>query len=123
MKISGVLTKTGKYDIVLMYVSIARLIPIIKLTLVSYEKRERKKQVCCILLFCENCKYVTICSVFVLYEIKMENLSKKMFFCQIGIFCLELGKKTYFFGIGNGAEFRPQNRVIESPGLQYKNNF
>ena len=45
-KISGVLTKIGKIDIILMYdVSIARLIPIIKLTLVSYEKRERKKQV------------------------------------------------------------------------------
>ena len=45
-KISGVLTKIGKFDIVLMYdVSIARLIPIIILTLVYYEKRERKKQV------------------------------------------------------------------------------
>ena len=32
-KISGVLTKIGKFDIVLMYyISIARLIPIIKLT-------------------------------------------------------------------------------------------
>ena len=32
-KISGILTKIGKFDIVLMYdVSIARLIPIIKLT-------------------------------------------------------------------------------------------
>ena len=39
-KISGVLTKIGKFDIVLMYaVSIAKLIPIIKLTLVYYEKR------------------------------------------------------------------------------------
>ena len=45
-KISGVLTKIGKFDIVLMYdASIARLIPIIKLTFVYYEKRERKKQV------------------------------------------------------------------------------
>ena len=45
-KISGVLTKIGKLDIVLMYdVYIARLIPIIKFTLVYYEKRERKKQV------------------------------------------------------------------------------
>ena len=45
-KTSGVLTKIGKLDIVLMYdVYIARLIPIIKLTLVYYEKRERKKQV------------------------------------------------------------------------------
>ena len=45
-KISGVLTKIGKLDIVLMYdVYIARLIPIIKLTLVYYAKRERKKQV------------------------------------------------------------------------------
>ena len=45
-KISGILTKIWKFDIILMYdVSIARLIPIIKLTLVYYEKRERKKQV------------------------------------------------------------------------------
>ena len=45
-KISGVLTKIGKFDIVLMYdISIARLIPIIKLTLVFYEKRESMKQV------------------------------------------------------------------------------
>ena len=44
-KISGVLTKIGKLDIIFMYVSIARLIPIIKLTIVYYEKRERKKQV------------------------------------------------------------------------------
>ena len=42
---SGVLTKIGKFNIVLMYdISIARLIPIIKLALVYYEKRERKKQ-------------------------------------------------------------------------------
>ena len=41
-KMSGVLTKIGKFNIVLRYdVSIARLI---KLTLVSYEKREIKKQ-------------------------------------------------------------------------------
>ena len=45
-KIISVLTKIVKFDIVLMYdVSIARLIPIIKLALVFYEKRERKKQV------------------------------------------------------------------------------
>ena len=45
-KISGVLTKIGKFDIVLMYdVSIARLIPINQLASVYYEKRERKKQV------------------------------------------------------------------------------
>ena len=45
-KISSVLAKIGKFDIVLMNgVSIARLIPIIKLTIVSYEKREIKKQV------------------------------------------------------------------------------
>ena len=44
-KISGVSTKIGKFKIIFMYdVSIARLIPIIKLTLVYYEKRERMKQ-------------------------------------------------------------------------------
>ena len=53
-KISGVLTKIGKFDIVLMYdISIARLIPIIKLTLVYYAKRERKMQVYYIIVFCK----------------------------------------------------------------------
>ena len=44
-----------------------------------------------------NCNYVTIWSIFVLYEKKMEN--KK----NMGIFCLEMGKNI-IFGIGNGAE-------------------
>ena len=40
-KISGVLTEIGKFDIILKYdFSIARMIPIIKLTLMYYEKRE-----------------------------------------------------------------------------------
>ena len=97
-KISGVLTKIGKFDIVFMYdFSIARLIPIIKLTLVYYEKRERKKQVGLYSIFLWNCKYVTICSVFVLYQIKMENphTQKKIFFCQIGNFLSGIGKKKY----------------------------
>ena len=68
-KISGVLTKIGKFVIILMYdVSIARLIPIIKLTLVYYEKRERKKRY----HFLSFCEIVNI-----LYEIKMENQKKK----------------------------------------------
>ena len=33
---------------------------------------------------------------------------------QIGIFCVEFGKNI-LYGIGNGAEFGPQNRMIESP--------
>ena len=39
--------------------------------------RESSKHVC-ILLLCImwNCKYVTICSVFLEYKIKMENLNK-----------------------------------------------
>ena len=49
----------------------------------------------------------------------MENQKKKkkknfFFFVKLGSFCLELGKNI-LFGIGNGAEFRPQNLVIESP--------
>ena len=36
------------------------------------------------------------------------------FFGQMGIFFVELGKNI-LFGFGNGAEYRPQNRVIESP--------
>ena len=34
---------------------------------------------------------------------------------RLGIFRLKLGENI-LFGIGNGAEFRPQNRVIKSPG-------
>ena len=34
--------------------------------------------------------------------------------CQIGNILSVIGKKK-IFGIGNGPEFRPQNRVIESP--------
>ena len=51
---------------------------------------------------------------------KMENRNFFFFFfffffvVKLGIFCLELGKKHTFWH-GNGAEFRPQNRVIESP--------
>ena len=42
-KLAVFFTKIGKFDIVLMHdVSIARLIPIIKLTLVHYKKREQK---------------------------------------------------------------------------------
>ena len=56
---------------------------------------------------------MTICSVFVLYEIKMENPPKKKN-RQNGNFLSGIGKK-HTFGIGNRAEFWPQNRVIESP--------
>ena len=54
--------------------------------------------------------------VFVLYEKKMEKQKKKKKKknCQIGIFFLNW-EKTILFGIGNGADFRPQNWVIESP--------
>ena len=75
-KISGVLTKIGKLDIVLMYdVSIARLIRIIKLTCVGEKEA----------------------SVIIFYEIKMENQKKKFFFVKLGIFCLELRKKHTFW--------------------------
>ena len=50
----------------------------------------------------------------------MENKKKKyFFFVKLGFFCLELGKNI-LFGIGNGVEFPPQNRVIESPALLCK---
>ena len=91
-------------------VSIARLIPIIKLSYCTMRKGRERSKCYYILLFCD--------------EIKMENQKKKnffflsnwdfFFFCQIGNFFLELGKNI-LFGIGNGAEFRAQNRVIESP--------
>ena len=82
--------------------SIARLIPIIKLTLVYYEKRERKKQV--------------ILNSIILNEIKIENKKnkqKKKKNSNWAFFVLNWEKKI-LFGIGNGAKFRPQNRVIES---------
>ena len=47
----------------------------------------------------------------------MENKKNKKN-CQIGNFCLELGKNI-LFGIRNGAEFRPQNQVIESSVRKY----
>ena len=42
----------------------------------------------------------------------MENQKKNS--VKLGFFCLELGKNIVF-GIGNGAKFRSQNRVLESP--------
>ena len=59
-----------------------------------------------------------MCSVFVLYEIKIENKQKKKknFFFSNWEFFVWNWEKNILFGIGNGAEFRPQNRVIESPG-------
>ena len=38
-----------------------------------------------------------------------------LFFVKLEILCLEW-EKNILFDIGNGAEFRPQIRVIESPG-------
>ena len=62
-----------------------------------------------------NCKYVTICSVFVFFEIKMENPKKKtIFLSNKEFFFVELGKNI-LFGIRNGAKFQPQNQVIECP--------
>ena len=46
-------------------------------------------------------------------ETKKKKKKKKKF-VKLGIFCLELGKNI-LLGIGNKAEFRPQNQVIESP--------
>ena len=58
--------------------------------------------------------WLCFCLVFVLYEIKMENKKKKNFLSNWDFFLLNW-EKTILFGIGNGAEFRPQNRVIKSP--------
>ena len=70
-------------------------------------------------------KYVTICSVFVLYEKKMENQKKIkkinkikksfFFFLSNWEFLYGIGEKNILFSIRNGAEFQPQNRVRESP--------
>ena len=49
----------------------------------------------------------------------MENKKKKkkkfFFFFSNWEFFAWNWEKNILFGIGNGAEFRPQNRVIESP--------
>ena len=109
-KISDVLTKIGKFDIVLIYdVSIARLILIIKLSYCTMRKGRERSKCYYILLFCD--------------EKKMENQKKKKFFfffvvVKLGFFSWNW-EKNILFGIGNGAEFRPQNRVIESPGVYY----
>ena len=55
-----------------------------------------------------------ICKI-VLYEIKMENQKKTYFFLSNWDFFVWNWEKK-LFGIGNGAEFQPQNRVIKSPG-------
>ena len=67
------------------------------LTLVYFEKSGRKTQVLLYSIILWNCKYVTICSVFILYEIKMEIKKTKTFFCQIENFWSGIGIKTYNF--------------------------
>ena len=55
-----------------------------------------------------------------IYSMKYrEPKKKKKFFCQIGNFLSGIGKKPYFLALGMGPEFRPQNRVIESPEIEY----
>ena len=55
----------------------------------------------------------------------MENQKKKkkknffFFFFVNWEFFVWNWEKNILFGIGNGAEFRPQNRVIESPGYYF----
>ena len=92
-------------------VSIARLIPIIKLSYCTMRKGRERSKCYYILLSCD--------------EIKMENQKKKkkkiiifsfFFFVKLGIFFWNW-EKNILFGIGNGAEFRLQIRVIESPGV------
>ena len=47
----------------------------------------------------------------------MENKKKKKKLSNREFFVWNLGKNI-LFGIGNGAEFRPQNRVIKSPVIR-----
>ena len=92
-KISGVLTKIGEFDIVLMYdISIARLIPIIKLTFFSW--------------YIMLSLIVSICIIWNKDGEPKKTIKKTHFFfvVKLGIFCLEFGKNI-LFGIGNGAEF------------------
>ena len=53
-----------------------------------------------------------------LYSMKYrEPKKKKKIFLSNWEFFVWNWEKTILFGIGNGAEFRPQNRVIESPDV------
>ena len=49
----------------------------------------------------------------------MENPQKNFFLSNWEFFVWNW-EKTILFGNGNGAVFRPQNRVIESPAFQTK---
>ena len=98
-KISDVLTKIGKFDIVLIYdVSIARLILIIKLSYCTMRKGRERSKCYYILLFCD--------------EKKMENQKKKKFFFFLLLsnwdFFPGIGKKTYFLALGMGPNFGPK---------------
>ena len=61
------------------------------------------------------------CSVFVLYELKMENPKIYIYICLANWEFLSGIGKNILFGIGNGAKFRPQNWMIERPELQRVN--
>ena len=103
-------------------ISIARLIPITKLALVYYyEKRERKKQVWLYSIILWNCKYVTICPVFILNEIKMENQTppppkkktqkkQTIFLLSNWEFFVYDWEKKYFLALGLGPNFGPKIR-------------
>ena len=45
-------------------------------------------------------------------KLRMENKKK---WVKLGILLSGIGEKSILFGIGDGAEFRLQYRVIESP--------
>ena len=61
-------------------------------------------------------KYVTICSVYKDGEPKKKK--KFFYFFSNWEFFVWNWEKNILFGIGNGAELRPQNRVIESPACK-----
>ena len=50
----------------------------------------------------------------------MENPKKNNFFLSNWEFFVWNWEKNILFGIGNGAEFRPQNQVIKSPDNIFK---
>ena len=84
-------------------------------------RKGRKKQVWLYSIL-RNCKYVTqyiniVCSVLTPPPPPPPKKKKEKQIVKLGIFCLELGKNNILFGIGNGAELRPQNRVMESPDI------
>ena len=87
--------------------------------------RERSNLVWLYSIILWNCKYVTICSVFVLYEIMKlrwrSKKKKKHFFLSNREFFVWNCEKTYFLALGMGPNFGPKIRWSRALKLDISN--